>query len=196
MAGELDAGAAQQVASVDELRRHALHHRDLLAVFAGLDKLPHPQGIGHGVDRLYLRPSGALVLAVLVLRVLLLDMGGVLEHNVQQIGGQAGGNDLTLKAVFDEHGDAAGVVDVGVGDHHGVDVPGGKVQLLVVPLVPALLQAAVHQDLLPVDLQTMAAAGYALVSAVKTQLHGSVPFCFRREGQPSPRFVVPILPLF
>ena len=65
---------SQQVAGIDELRRHALHHRNVLAVFAGLDKLPHPQGIGHGVDRLHLRPSGALVLAVLVLRVLLLDM--------------------------------------------------------------------------------------------------------------------------
>ena len=176
MAGELDAGAAQQVAGIDELRRHALHHRNVLAVFAGLDKLPHPQGIGHGVDRLHLRPSGALVLAVLVLRVLLLDMGGVLEHNVQQIGGQAGGNDLTLKAVFDEHGDAAGVVDMGVGHQHHINAAGVKGQRGVVDLVPALLQAAVHQDMLAVDLQTMAAAGNAPVSAVKTQLHGENSF--------------------
>ena len=176
MAGELDAGAAQQMAGVDEPGGDALHHRDLLAVFAGLDELPHPQGIGHGVDRLYLRTSGALVLAVLVLRVLLLDMGGVLEHNVQQIGGQAGGNDLTLKAVFDEHGDAAGVVDMGVGHQHHINAAGVKGQRGVVDLVPALLQAAVHQDMLAVDLQTMAAAGNAPVSAVKTQLHGENSF--------------------
>ena len=55
---------------------------------------------------------------------------------------------LPVKPLLHQQGDAAGVVDVGVGDHHGVDVPGGKVQLLVVLLVPALLQAAVHQNLL------------------------------------------------
>ena len=66
------------MSGVDELRRYAVHHRHVLPVFAGLDELADAQGVGHGVDRLYLRPSGALVLAVLILRVLLLNRGGVL----------------------------------------------------------------------------------------------------------------------
>ena len=77
-ADEPDAGAAQQMSGVDELRRYAVHHRHVLLVFAGLDELADAQGVGHGVDRLYLRAAGALVLAVLILRVLLLNMSGVL----------------------------------------------------------------------------------------------------------------------
>ena len=61
---------------------------------------------------------------------------------------------------------------MGVGHQHRVDAARMERQGGVVDLVPALLQTAVHQDLLPVDLQTMAAAGDTLVSAVKTQLHG------------------------
>ena len=59
-------------------------------------------------------------------------------------------------------------------DH--INAAGVKGQRGVVDLVPALLQAAVHQDMLAVDLQTMAAAGDALVSAEKAQLHGVHPF--------------------
>ena len=65
---------------------------------------------------------------------------------------------------------------MGVGDEHIVDVARGKGQGAVVHLVPALLQAAVDEDALAAYLQTMAAAGDALVSAEKTQLHGVRPF--------------------
>jgi len=44
-------------------------------------------------------------------------------------------------------------------------------QAAVIHLVPALLQAAVDEDLLAVYLQAMAAAGNALVSAEKMQFH-------------------------
>lgn len=55
---------------------------------------------------------------------------------------------------------------MGVGHQHHINAAGVKGQRGVVDLVPALLQAAVHQDMLAVDLQTMAAAGNAPVSAV------------------------------
>ena len=163
---------------IDELRRHVVCDLHLLAVLAGLDILPHLHGVGHGVDGLHLRTAGPLVLAVLVLRVLLLDVGGVLQHDVQQVRCQPRGDDAALKPVFDEHGDAAGVVDVGVGHQHHVDAARVEGQSGVVDLIAALLQAAVHQDLLSVDLQTMAAAGDALVSAVKAQLHGRNSFSY------------------
>ena len=171
-AGQADAGGTQQVSGVDKLRRYIVGDLHLLAVLAGLDELPHTHGVLHGIDRLHLRPAGTLVLAVVVLRVLLLNMGGVLQHDIQQICRHPRGDDGPCKAVFDEHGDAAGVVDMGVGHQHRVDAARMERQGGVVDLIPALLQTAVHQDLLPVDLQTMAAAGDTLVSAVKTQLHG------------------------
>lgn len=80
---------------------------------------------------------------------------------------EPGGENAALEAVFDEHGHPAGVVDVGVGDEHIVDAARGKGQGAVVHLVPALLQSAVDEDALAAYLQTMAAAGDALVSAEK-----------------------------
>ena len=165
-ARQLDAGGAQQMPGVDELRRHVVGDLHLLTVLAGLDILPHLYGVGHGVDGLHLRPAGPLVLAVLILRVLLLDVGGVLQHDVQQLRRQPRGDDAALKPVFDEHGDAPRVVDVGVGHQHHVDAARMERQGGVVDLVPSLLQSAVHQYFLSVDLQTMAAAGNALLFKV------------------------------
>ena len=65
---------------------------------------------------------------------------------------------------------------MGVGHQHRVDAAGMEGQRGVVNLVPSLLQATVDENMLSVYLQTMAAAGDALVSAEKAQLHGVHPF--------------------
>ena len=171
-----DGGAAQQMARVDKRGLHALAHVHGLVILAGLQKFRHTHGVRHGVQRLHVGAAGALVLAVLILGVALLNVGRVRQHDIQQIGRQPGGDDLPLKAVLDQHGDTAGVVDMGVCHQHGVDAAGVEGQRGVVHLVPSLLQAAVDENVLPVDLQTMAAAGDALVSAEKAQLHGVHPF--------------------
>ena len=67
---------------------------------------------------------------------------------------------------------------MGVGDQNVVDGIGGKGQLVVVDLIPPLLQAAVDEDALAVDLQAVTAAGDTLVRSVKTQLHGMALLCF------------------
>ena len=67
------------------------------------------------------------------------------------------------------------MVDVGVGQHHVVDIVGGEIQLPVVPLIPALLQAAVDQHLAAAALDAVAAAGDRLGGAEKGQLHGNAP---------------------
>ena len=90
------------------------------------------------------------------------------------------GEDAALKALLHQHGDPAGMVDMGVGDEHEVDAAGMEGQGFVVYLVPSLLQAAVDQDVFAVDLQTVTAAGHALVSAVKAQLHNGPPSFFVR----------------
>lgn len=84
------------------------------------------------------------------------------------------------KPCFTQHGDPAGMVDMGVGNEHEVDTAGMEGQGFVVYLVPSLLQAAVDQDVFAVDLQTVTAAGHALVSAVKVQLHNGPPSFFVR----------------
>ena len=175
-ARQADTGRAQQVSCVDKFRRHPIGDLHRLAVLTGLHEFAHPHSVGHGVDGLDLRPASPPVLAVLILRVLLLNVGGVLQHNVQQVRRQPGGDDAALKTVLDKHGDTARVVDMGVGHQHHIDAAGMERQHRIVYLVPSLLQAAVHQNILAVDLQAVAAAGNAPVSAVKAQLHGGNSF--------------------
>ena len=164
------------MARVHKLHPDPLAQVDDLAVLAGGHVLAHPLGVLNGVKGL--RPGGAgpLRLAVLPLRVLLLDVGGVLEHDVHQVRRQPGGEDPAAEALLDQHGDPAGVVDVGVGHQEKVDGVCRKGQRLVGHLVPPLLQSAVHQDAPAAHLQTVAAAGDALVRAVKAELHGRTSF--------------------
>ena len=159
------------MAGVGEFQVHAIAEVDELAVLAGVQELRHPLRVRHGVEGFRPGGSGALALAVFPLGVLLLDVGGVQQHDLQQLGGEAGGEDAALEALLDEHGNPAGVVDVGVGDQDVVDGVGGKGEFAVGNLVPALLKAAVDEDAGVVDLQTVAASGDALVRAVKAELH-------------------------
>ena len=169
--GQGDDGAAQQVAGIGKFRRHALAQVDLLSVLAGGHKLTDPGSVLNGIERLHLGGAGTLRLAVLPLSVGFLNVGGVCQHDVQQVGRQPGGDDAALEPLLDEHGHAAGVVDMGVGDQHAVDGIGSKGELRIVDLVPSLLQTAVDQDVLAVDLQTVTTAGHALIGAEKAEFH-------------------------
>ena len=72
---------------------HKLLH-DVLRVLDGVVRLDHLGAAAHG-------------LAVFPLGLLLLNVGGVLKHNVQQVRRQPCGDDAALKTVLDEHGNAA-----------------------------------------------------------------------------------------
>jgi len=145
----------------------ALAQFHILAVFAGGDVLLHIFRILNGIQRLHLGGAGTGRLAVFPLGVGLLNVGGVQQHDVHEVGRHTGGEDAALEALLHQHGHPAGMVDMGVGDEHEVDAAGMEGQGFVVYLVPSLLQAAVDQDVFAVDLQTVTAAGHALVSAVK-----------------------------
>ena len=171
----LHAGGAQQVARVHKADFDAVGDLQLLPVLAG-DNVA--QGLFHvhnGVKGFYWRFARPLALLVFPGRVALLDVGGVPQHDGQQLRRQPGAVDVAGKALLDQQGDAAGMVDVGMGDHHVVDVGGGEVQLGVVLLVPALLKTAVHQNLVPVGLYAVAAAGDRLGGAKKGQFHEKEP---------------------
>ena len=174
---QLGAGRAQQVPGVGEPQPDPgaqVHH---LAVLTGGHQLHGVLGVGQGVEGLHRRAARPAALLVLPLGVGLLDVGRVPEHDGHELSGQPGGHDPAVEALLLQQGDAAGVVDVGVGDDHIVDGAGGKVQHAVVPLVPALLKAAVNEDAGSVDLQAVAAPGDGLGRAVKSELHGAPP-CF------------------
>ena len=184
----LHTGGAQQVAGVHEADLAALEELDGLAVFGGDQVVGHLKGVFHGVQRLHRGPACAHPLLVLVLGLHLLDVGRVLEHDVQQLAGEAGGEDLPLEALLDEQGHPAGVVDVGMGDDDVINIVGGKVQNRVVPLVLSLLEAAVDEDLLSAHFHAVAAAGDSLGCAEKGQFHEQrAPFSIEGPGRSSSR---------
>ena len=103
--------------------------------------------------------------------------------DVHEVGRHTGGEDAALEALLHQHGHPAGVVNVGMGDEYEVDAAGMEGQRTVVDLVPSLLQAAVNEDLPAVDFQTVAAAGDALISAVKAQFHRGLLLFFTDDAK-------------
>ena len=178
--GNGDAGAAQQMSRVGKSDADALAQFHILAVFAGGDVLLHIFRILNGIQRLHLGGAGTGCLAVFPLGVGLLNVGGVQQHDIHEVSRHTGGEDAAPEALLHQHGHPAGMVDMGVGNEHEVDTAGMEGQGFVVHLVTPLLQAAVDQDVFAVDLQTVTAAGHALVSAVKAQLHNGPPSFFVR----------------
>ena len=165
-------GGAQQMPGVGETKAGgAGKDVQLLAVLAGDQLLQGQLRILHSVQRLHRRAAGPLALLVLPLGVALLDVGRVPQHDGQQLGGEPGAVDGTVKALLDQQRQAAGVVNVSVGHHNGVDIPGRKVQTAVVLLVPPLLKSAVHQNPLSAALHAVTAAGDRLGRAEKGQFH-------------------------
>ena len=132
------------MAGVGKGDRHALTQGEGHAVAPGVDVAPDPLGVLHRVEGLHRGAARPLVLSAFILRVGLLDVGAVHQHDLHQAGGQAGGPDLALKALAHQQGDAAGVVNMGVGDEDVVNGVGSEGQLPVAGVVPALLEAAVN----------------------------------------------------
>ena len=164
---ERDGRGAEQMARVGEDRAHALAEVDLFFILAGRDVLEDVQRVLLGVERLYVLAARALSLAVFILGIALLNVGGVEQHDLHEVCRQARRQDAAVEAVFHQQRDAAGVVDVRMGDEQNVDIRWVEGKHGIVQLIAPLLQAAVHKDALAVDLQTVARTGDAAVCAVK-----------------------------
>jgi len=89
--------------------------------------------------------NGLAVLEPLVeeLGVLLLDMGGVAQHPVAEIDGGRSGEDGARKAVLDQGGEVAGMVDVSMRENHGID-GGSRERKIAILAVGVFAAALVH----------------------------------------------------
>ena len=164
-----DGRAAQQVAHIGKA------HLDF-SRWAVKQVLPHLIGAGHellhdffgilhsivGFDHFGTAAHG---LAVFPLGLLLLDMGRVLQHDGAEVAGRIRGVDGAAVAVFVQVGDAARVVDVGMGQQQGFVGAGGIGQVGVFVYVAALLHAAIDQDPMACGFQLGTAARNFTVSA-------------------------------
>ena len=163
--------AAKKMPRIGKADADALCQLHALAVLKGTDIFLHQLRICHGVQRLYRRTTRTQSLAVLILRVALLNMGGVQQHDLQQLRRDTGGADHALKAPLDQQRNASAVVNMSMRHDHIVDLAGMEGQIGVVKLVPSLLQTTVHKDFFARRLQHVAAARHAAVCAIKIQFH-------------------------
>ena len=134
-----DGRGTEQMARVGEHRAHTLAEVNLFFILAGRHVLEDVQRVLLGVERLDVLAARALALAVLILGVALLNVGGVKQHDLHQIRRQARRQDAAVEAVFHQQRDTARVVDVRVGDEQNIDIAGSKSEIAVVELVAALL---------------------------------------------------------
>ena len=92
-------------------------------------------------------------------------MRRVPQHDTAQLHGRDGGVDLAPEAVVRQQRQKTGMVDMGMGDEHKVDLAGGYGQGLVLVHIFALLHAVVDEETLPCRFQHGAAAGHLVVRA-------------------------------
>lgn len=134
-----DGRGTEQMARVGEHRAHTLAEVDLFFILAGRHVLEDVQRVLLGVERLNVLAARSLALAVFILRIALLNVGRVEQHDLHQVRRHARCKDAAVKAVFHQQRDAAGVVNVRVGDEQNIDIAGSESEITVVELVAALL---------------------------------------------------------
>ena len=170
-----NAGRPQQMAHVHELDHKAGGQFQFRVVIHAPEQLDGRFGILDGIHRLHRLGTGALALAVLPLRLKLLDVGRVSQHDAAQLHGGVGGIDPAPEPVAGQQRQQAGVVDVSMGRQHTVDLAGGHGDGLVFIGILALLHAAVDEIALPGGFQQGTAARHLMVRAQKCQFHPKAP---------------------
>ena len=105
----------------------------------------------------------------------LLDVGAVLQHDLQQLAGGLGAVDGLAEAFAHHEGQQARMVDVRVGHKDEVDIAGGVGTGIAVALLDglvALMHAAVDAETLAAGLYHVTGAGNGLGSAKELDFHG------------------------
>ena len=163
-----DRRAAQQVAHIGKAHLHTAGRaveQGLPCLIGAGHKLLHDiLGILDRVVRLDHFCAAAHRLTVFPLGLLLLNVGGVLEHDAAEVAGGLGRVDGAAVAVFVQVRDAPRMVDMGMGEQQCLIGAGGIRQLGIFVDIAALLHAAVDQDAVACCLQLGAAAGDLTVS--------------------------------
>ena len=132
-------------------------------------------GVLHGIHWLHRFCTGALALAVLPLGLKLLDVRGVPQHDAAQLHGGIGGINFAPEAVAHQQRQQAGMVDVGMGRQHPVDLAGCHRNGLIFIHILALFHAAVDEEPPPGGFQHRTAAGDLMIRAQKRDLHPKTP---------------------
>ena len=157
-------------------------------IIAEAHELFHGPGhIFRGVERL--KEHLPVFPAVLVdkFHILFLEKGAVHEHDGTEIAGGGGADNITAKTVSDQTGDAARVIDVGMGKDEGIDFL-ALAEFTAVALkclfAFSLKHAAVEHDGSTIDFNKMQRAGNGAGRPVEGDFHDFLLFLFldMRDG--------------
>ena len=128
---------------------HARNHVDPFFIIDRRERLQRGNRIGLRIDRADLGPPARRIAPVQGGNLGLLDAAGIRQHVGTEIDGAARRKDTAGKAVAHEFWQQAAMVDMGVGQQHGVDVGRAKRKRPVVELLQgfrSLKQPAIDQE--------------------------------------------------
>jgi len=171
---ENDLGGAEDVAGVDESDGDSVGDHHGAVVIEG-DELPEAFfGVDFCVERVEGWEALAFAFPVGVGEVGFLDAGGIREHDLAEVAGGRGGEDIAAVAPAGEVGQVARVVDVGVAEDDGVELGGFEGEVLVDVVgffAVALVESAVEEDAFAVDFDEVAGSGGGAGGAVEGDVH-------------------------
>ena len=128
------------------------------------------------IDRILAVTLPALVLPA---RFHLLNMGRILEHDLQKITGRRRGIDGPGKPVPDKAGQKPGMIDMGVGqenEFHRIGMIGlDLVEIALFDLLVPLMHAAIHRKPMPARLEDVTRTGHGPGRSDKFNLHTQAP---------------------
>ena len=146
---QLHEGRAQDVAGIVEHHGHAGSKLLGCAVVHRLEEADRPAGVVLGVERVDVPASGPASLARAPLRLVLLDVRRVEQHDLGQVAGGQGRVDGLGEALLHQPRDPSRVIDVGMGQEHEVQlqrIEGERVEVESLLPVSSLVHAAIHQE--------------------------------------------------
>lgn len=174
--GDVHLGRTEDVSRRDEPDLEPGPEAERLAELAGVE-------VGEGVNGVPGRVQGLRIAVPRraappgCLGLLLLEVPAVRQEERAQVRGAGRGVHRTAESALHEGGDVARVVEVGVGEHDGVDRLGRDRQgraVALAQLLVALEETAVHEDPLAAVLEEVPGTGHRIRRAEEAQVRTAV----------------------
>ncbi len=166
-----DLGGTQDVAGRQERHLHPSAQVQGIVEIVDLETVEGRDGVGRGVNRQRRTvPRRSPVRGVPGL--LLLQVAAVGEEELAQVRGAVGGDDRSAEPVPHQRGNVAGVVQVRVGQNHGVDRVRGDGEGRAVAFAAAFValeEPAVHQHPFPPGVEQVPGAGDGVGGSEETE---------------------------
>jgi hypothetical protein len=162
------------VPRVDEARLHAGRDVDSRIVAHGAKQGPQTRDIVLVVQGFERRLAHSLPASVLALEVCELQAEGVTHDHPTQVEGRLGAEDRTGVTALREEREPTDVVEVGVADDDGIQVPARQrrdVAILGDRLTVALVEPAIDQDAGALGRELECGSGHVGGGAVEVKLH-------------------------